>query len=83
MTVLTAGLVVREKLCAQAQAILVRADDVGQWPLPSSQVHEPKNFPLYGREQSLGRFTACLLRNLMRQAGDEGHGTAVEPLGTR
>ena len=47
MTVLTAGLVVGEKLCAQAQAIFVRADDVGQWPLPSSQVHEPEDLPLF------------------------------------
>ena len=46
MTVLTAGLLVGEKHCAQAQAIFVRADDVGQWPLPSKEVHAPEDFAL-------------------------------------
>lgn len=54
VTVLAATLRIGDKECALAQAIFVRPQEVGQWPLPSSEIHEPSGLELVPRSTKYG-----------------------------
>jgi len=46
VTVLAATLRIGSKDCALAQAIFVRTQEVGHWPIPDVEIHEPENLEL-------------------------------------
>ncbi len=54
VTVLAAALSIGDKECALAQAIFVRPQEVGQWPLPDAEIHEPSNLELVPRPAKYG-----------------------------
>lgn len=54
VTVLAATLRIGDKEYALAQAIFVRPQEVGEWPLPSVEIHEPSNFELVPKHPKFG-----------------------------
>ena len=54
VTVLAATLRIEDKECALAQAIFVRPQEIGQWPLPSLEIHEPSNLELVPKHTRYG-----------------------------
>lgn len=70
VTVLSATLRIDDKECALAQAIFVRPQEVGHWPLPEVEIHRPADFAVLPKTAIFGSLLWFRDAVEMRRAGE-------------